>query len=196
MLFKEIHLAGIKSEAIDLAFRRWEKVAVKEHSLQKTSIGLVKIGIITAVEEAAISETESHRAGFQSREQLAKSLRQSSGTIYRIEVRYHSEDPRIALREQDKLSESHFQDLLQKLNRLDKHCKTGIWTYQVLSAIQTNPRKRAIDLSKDTGFEKEILKLNVRKLKNLGLTISHTIGYEIAPLGHLFLERLKSEDSK
>ncbi|WP_294276703.1 hypothetical protein [uncultured Chryseobacterium sp.] len=41
-----------------------------------------------------------------------------------------------------------------------------------------------------TGFEKEWLKLNIRKLKNMGLTISHTVGYEISPLGSEYLKKL------
>ena len=44
-----------------------------------------------------------------------------------------------------------------------------------------------------TGFEKEWLKLNIRKLKNLGLTISHNVGYRLSPLGEHFIEELKGE---
>ncbi|MEM7550324.1 MAG: hypothetical protein AAF363_11640 [Bacteroidota bacterium] len=36
--------------------------------------------------------------------------------------------------------------------------------------------------------EKEWLKLNIRKLKNLGLTISHNPRYEISPLGIAYIE--------
>ncbi|GAA4173979.1 hypothetical protein GCM10022218_17670 [Sphingobacterium ginsenosidimutans] len=43
-------------------------------------------------------------------------------------------------------------------------------------------------------FEKEWLKLNIRKLKNLGLTISHTVGYEISPLGERFIQLLEAEE--
>ena len=37
------------------------------------------------------------------------------------------------------------------------------------------------DLAKKADAEKEWLKINVRKLKNLGLTISHQPGYELSP---------------
>lgn len=46
-----------------------------------------------------------------------------------------------------------------------------------------------MDLAAITGFEKIWLKLNIRKLKNLGLTISHEIGYELSPLGKLYLKK-------
>lgn len=43
-----------------------------------------------------------------------------------------------------------------------------------------------------TGFEKEWLKLNIRKLKNLGLTISHNGGYELPLLGSEYLTKLSN----
>jgi len=41
------------------------------------------------------------------------------------------------------------------------------------------------------GLEKEAFKLNVRKLKNLGLTESLGTGYRISPRGRSVLERLR-----
>jgi len=49
MLFKEIHLQGIKSGEITLAFRKWQKVSVKSGSLLHTSVGLFEIGKIEAI---------------------------------------------------------------------------------------------------------------------------------------------------
>ena len=40
------------------------------------------------------------------------------------------------------------------------------------------------------GKEKQWFKLNVRKLKNLGLTESKSTGYTISPRGKAFLENL------
>lgn len=46
MLFKEIHLLGIKSGKINLAFRQWKQATVKSGKLLKTSVGMVEIGAI------------------------------------------------------------------------------------------------------------------------------------------------------
>lgn len=192
MLFKSVHLEGIKSGAITLAFRRWEKAAVKQGSLQKTFIGLVEIVSIAPVRENKITEKDSVKAGFENREQLLKSLRQTgTGSIYKIGVRYYSEDPRIALREA-KLTGINFSELKSKLDRLDRYSREGPWTKKILKVINDHPQKRAADLASLMGYEKMWLKLNIRKLKSLGLTISHEVGYELSPLGKDVLKKIKT----
>lgn len=184
MLFKEIHLKGIRSGEISLAFRRWVKAAVHKGSLLKTPIGLVEITEITPISEHEITAADALKAGFADVGEVTKTLRANpGGTVFRIGVCYHSPDPRIALREQTELSSELMTELAQKLERLDKFSKNGPWTKTVLEAIEANPNLHAVGIARLTGFEKEWLKLNIRKLKNLGLTISHTVGYELSPLG-------------
>lgn len=190
MLFKEIHLQGIKSGNITLAFRNWQKVSVHNGSLLHTSVGLVKIHTVEAVNENEITDKDALHAGFKDKNQLLKSVKQNSGgIIFKIKVSYHSEDPRINLREQFELSKQQFEDLAKKLERLDQFSKKGAWTKSVLLTIKENPNFHAIGLADLTGFEKEWLKLNIRKLKNLGLTISHQVGYELSPLGNEYLRK-------
>lgn len=194
MLFKEIHLQGIKTGNVKLAFRKWQKKSVNAGTRIHTSVGLVEVKSIEAISENNINETDAIHAGFASKEHLLQSFpKKSNGIIYRMEVCYHSEDPRIGLRERTSLSEQEFNDILKKLQSLDKHSKKGDWTRQILLTIKDNPNLHAIGIANLTGFEKEWLKLNIRKLKNLGLTISHTIGYELSPKGKVILEKLIAE---
>ncbi|WP_143559543.1 hypothetical protein [Sphingobacterium sp. JB170] len=177
-----------------MAFRKWQKVSVKTGSLLHTSVGLLEIGKIEAVSENDISDKEAVQAGFTEKKQLLKSFtHNSTGTIFKISVRYHAEDPRIKLREQTGLSEQQFEELKGRLERLDLYSKQGHWTEKILLTIKDNPNLHAIGIAKLTGFEKEWLKLNIRKLKNLGLTISHNVGYRLSPLGEHFIEELKGE---
>lgn len=190
MLIKAAHLHGIKSGTIRLAFRSWQKPAVKAGTLMKTFIGLVKVVSIVTIKETQILKKDSKDAGFENLEQLLKSLNhQAANNIYKIELCYHSEDPRIELRE-SLLTDLVYASLKDKLARLDQHSKQGLWTKKVLLAIKANPQLRAEDLAKLTDFEKQWLKLNIRKLKNLGLTISHEVGYELSPLGKALVKRL------
>ena len=194
MLFKDIHLKGIKAGKINLAFRRWQKASVRVGTLLHTSVGLIKIDDISEVDESHISETDAINSGFSNKKELLNSLRRNnSGTVFKIKISYYSEDPRIELREQTKLTNAHISTLKSKLERLDKFSKQGAWTEKVLLIIRDNPHLKAIEISKQTGFEKEWLKLNIRKLKNLGLTISHTEGYELSPLGKALVEKLWSK---
>ncbi len=195
MLFKEKHLKGIKSGNITMAFRRWQKAAVKAGSLLNTSIGQIEIRKVETVNENDITDTDAINAGFTDKEELIKTFAQNiKGTIFKISVRYHSADPRIKLREQTRISEPQYTDLKNNLERLDNLSKHGRWTKKILLAINDNPGLHASGIAKRTGFEKDWLKLNIRKLKNLGLTISRTIGYEISPLGKFFIGKLKAGD--
>ena len=72
---------------------------------------------------------------------------------------------------------------------MDQYSKTGVWTREVLEAVRDHPHLKALDLAEILGREKEWLKLNIRKLKNLGLTISHNPGYELSPLGKAYLNK-------
>lgn len=194
MLFKQGHLEGIRSGKIKLAFRKWKVAAVKSGSLVKTGVGLIQIVDITQITADEITATEAKQAGFDSREKLLAQLNAvTEGKIFRIKVRYEGEDPRIALREQLALTDDAFTMLKERLQRLDRYSKHGAWTQQLLELIRNNPKLRAADLAAKTGREKEWLKLNVRKLKNMGLTISHDPGYTLSPLGLAFLHKLNEQ---
>ncbi|WP_294269420.1 hypothetical protein [uncultured Chryseobacterium sp.] len=191
MLFKDVHLKGIREGKITLAFRQWQKASVKKGSLLNTSVGLLKIDSNETVHEDHITDDEALQAGFTNKKQLLKSFHHNhSGEIFKIALHYHAEDPRIKLREQAELSDQQFEDISRKLERLDQYCKNGQWTKQVLVSIKDHPHLPAAGIANLTGFEKEWLKLNIRKLKNMGLTISHTVGYEISPLGSEYLKKL------
>lgn len=192
MLFKQHHLAGIKSGKISLAFRKWKKPAVKKGSLVKTAIGQVEIISVDEIKLSQISEKDANNAGFDSRDDLLELLDSiETGTLYKIRLRYHSPDPRVALRSKATMTTAEFTTLEKKLHRLDTLSRQGAWTLPTLITIRDNPELRAADLAKKLNKEKDWLKLNIRKLKNLGLTISHETGYSISPLGQALLERYK-----
>ena len=67
------------------------------------------------------------------------------------------------------------------------------WTLRVLALIAEHPGTRAAVLAQRANQETSRFKLNVRKLKALGLTESLEIGYRISPRGGALLERLKDE---
>lgn len=191
MLFKEIHLKGIKSGKVNLAFRKWKKPAVKQGSLLHTSVGMIKINNILSVTQNSITEHDAIQAGYESKTKLLRALR-GEGNIYKIEVSYHSEDPRLKLSAQTKLTDAELEELKIKILRMDKSGKQGAWTTRVLILIMNNPKVHAIELAKRMRVEKEWLKLNIRKLKNLGLTISYAQGgYELSPLGKWYVKKQK-----
>jgi hypothetical protein len=193
MLFTIKHLGEIKAGRITLAFRKWKKLGVKSGSRIQTGIGLVEITSVSECSREDISQQDATQAGFRDLKSLLAVLDKVEGTIYKMGVRYYSEDPRIDLREKTSMPDAEFEELKEKLDRLDKASKLGNWTIKTLRAIQENPRLRAADLAVKAHKEKEWLKLNVRKLKNLGLTISHEPGYTLSPLGEHFLDKIDTK---
>jgi len=60
-----------------------------------------------------------------------------------------------------------------------------------MKLIKRYPERRAAELAEIMQMDKLDFKVNVRKLKNLGLTISHEIGYSLSPLGEIVTEQLQ-----
>ena len=192
MLLKKAELEAIKSGDVSLVFRRWRRPSVKCGGTLKTAVGVLAIDRVTEVERSSITRRDASAAGYESLPELLDKLDSRDGAFYRIEVRYAGADPRVCLRENDDLDDAELEQIGKRLDRLDRASCVGDWTRKVLHAIQSHPNVAAADLAKRTGFEKDWLKTNVRKLKNLGLTISHQPGYELSPRGKVVLRHLES----
>lgn len=192
MLFKQKFLDLIKEKKISVAYRKWTRPTVKENGTLLTPVGMLRIKSIEEIDASSISNKMLQQAGYANPTELEKELNlKKEGTVYKIRFTMEQEDPRIALRNDNDLSEDDLETLTKKLQSLDTGGDIKNWTIKVLKAIQANPAQRAIDLSAKLGYEKEWFKINVRKLKNLGLTISLETGYKISPRGEAFLKRLK-----
>ena len=74
------------------------------------------------------------------------------------------------------------------LDRMDRGRRTGPWTREILRLIAARPAVRAPDLAASLGRETQPFKLDVRKLKELGLTHSLQVGYGLSPRGRAYLE--------
>lgn len=194
MLFKRAFLDGIASGEITVAFRRWTRPTVRAGGTLKTAVGMLAIAAVERVPAEAITEAEARRAGYLSRDALMAELdAREQGEIYRIELRYAGPDPRIALRERAELSGEELAALRKKLDRLDGASPLGPWTFAVLRLIGRNPGVRAGDLASELGQERAAFKVNVRKLKGLGLTESLETGYRLSPRGRAFLDSVEKE---
>ena len=203
MLFRRAFLDGIASGEITVAFRRWIRPTVRAGGTLKTAVGVLAIESVERVSAEEITEAEARRAGFPSLSALmaeldargARSARgaRGQGEIYRIELRLAGPDPRIALRERADLSAEELAALRKRLDRLDAASPVGPWTLAVLRLIDRNPGVRAGDLAPQVGQERAPFKVNVRKLKGLGLTESLETGYRLSPRGRALLDSFAKE---
>jgi hypothetical protein len=149
---------------------------------------------VEVVPRRAITAAAAHRAGFAHRGDLLAFLdRRTSGRIYRIQLRVVGPDPRVALR--DELPDAAaLAEIERRLARLDRASPHGPWTLAVLRAIAANPERRAGDLAAELGRKRLPFKVDVRKLKELGLTESLPIGYRLSPRGRAVLAHLEAAE--
>ena len=188
MLFKQTILTRVRAGEVSVAFRRWTKPSVKVGGYLVTSIGRLAIDEVCPVQEAEITEAAARLAGEASRADLMAALAKGRGELYRIAFHLAGEDPRIALRDQGRLSTADRAALKQRLARMDAGAP---WTDRFMALIAAYPGRRAGDLAVMAGLERLEFKARVRRLKALGLTISLETGYRLSPRG----EALRGEAS-
>ena len=190
MLFKQEHWAGLTDGTITVAFRRWKRPNAKAGHRIRFVGGYLMVEDVRVVDESAITKADALKAGFASLAALRAQLAEfGDGDLYRIALHWDGADERVALREDDDLSDDDIAAIGARLARLDKASTRGPWTSTVLSLIAERPGVRAPDLAASLGLETLVFKRDVRKLKALGLTESLKVGYRISPRGLVLLAR-------
>jgi len=191
MLLRQDTLRRIAAGEVDTVFRRQVRPTVKAGGTLRTPIGVLAIDSVERLEPDDVTDADARRAGASGREEIVAFLaRRSEGDGYRVRIHVAGEDPRIALREDDRLDDAATVALLARLDRLDAASPNGAWTRATLRLIGERPHVRAPDLAVSMGRDTPAFKIDVRKLKGLGLTISHSPGYELSPRGWALLRRL------
>lgn len=161
---------------------------------QRTPIGIVGFGDVRVVMPNQISEEEAVRAGVADRATLLAFLgRKPVGEIHRVELRLIGPDPRVGLRATIP-DPGELAAIQARLERLDRASHHGPWTAATLRAIAEHPATRAVELAAALGRERLPFKLDVRKLKELGLTESLERGYRISPRGRAVLDAISGDE--
>ncbi|MEM7340958.1 MAG: hypothetical protein AAF467_20040 [Actinomycetota bacterium] len=198
MRFTKPFWAGIADGSITVAYRRWKAPTVVVGRPYRTGGGRVEVEKVDVIDPAAITGAEARRAGYATGDEAREGLRQMGAggddrEVYRVVFRLLDEaDPRDVLANTTDLSADDLAELDARLARLDRASKAGPWTRPTLQLIAENPAIRAPDLAASVGRETQPFKLDVRKLKNLGLTTSLKIGYELSPRGRAYLDATSS----
>jgi hypothetical protein len=185
--------AGVADGTVTLAFRRWDAPRVKVGSRFLTSAGLVEVTSVEQVADDSITPADAESAGAVSPTEVLQLTKGGPDVpLYRVGLTWAGPDPRVALRESADLTDEDVSALQAKLARLDKASSHGAWTFETLALIEEHPHRRAPDLAALAGRETAPFKIDVRKLKALGLTRSFDVGSELSPRGIEFLRRVRS----
>lgn len=190
MLLPPVVVRGVADGSMSLAFRRWREQDVKPGAEFKSAGSVIRVEAVEVVDPASITDDEAVLAGLKDAAAVRKRLApDESWPTYKVTLAYAGPDPRIALRESAELSDADVAAIDAKLERLDKASSHGPWTMRTLGLIRDNPQRRAPDLAEIEGRETAPFKIDVRKLKGIGLTVSFPVGYEISPRGLAYLAR-------
>jgi hypothetical protein len=189
MQMRPAELASIRAGDVDVAFRRWERPRVKVGTRMRTAVGLIEVTSVDRVPVRSLTAADARRAGAASLVALRQGLNRShpDRPVYRIGLRYAGVDPRQALREAVP-SAAEIDTIVAGLDRLDRASPTGPWTRATLLLIDELPATRAPDLAQRMGRDTPSFKMNVRKLKERGLTESLDIGYRLSARGAAVLD--------
>lgn len=196
LLFQKRFHAGLVSKAVTLTVRQWDKPHVKVGGRYRVHpIGVVQVHAVAQVPLAELTEADARRAGFVDLAELtswmtpvAKGALTPSSRVWKVELEHVGDGDRIELATQATLSRADVEALARKLARLDAR-PDGPWVRQTLGLIARRPKVAASKLARSIGRETEPFKVDVRRLKKLGLTISFEVGYELSPRCRAFLKK-------
>lgn len=179
---------GVVEGRVTRVYRRWSRARVRAGSTLRTAAGVVRIEGVEETDPATITDADAAAAGEASTGAVRAGLRGGpADPVFLVRLAPGGPDPRAALSADDDLSGAEVERITAALARLDRASRHGPWTRTVLQAVAANPGRRAADLAAGLGRDRDPFKLDVRKLKNLGLTNSLEVGYRISPRGAAYL---------
>ncbi len=191
MLFPKRLWSGIQDGSITITVRRWRRLQAIAGRRYRTPAAMIEVEAVEQIEPADLTEDDARAAGAPSVTALLRDLpEREDALLYRLRFHAVSEpDPRDELAADARLSPDDVGQLDRRLARLDAASPTGPWTAATLALIKRRPAVRAADLAAELGRDRAPFKLDVRKLKALGLTISLERGYRLSPRGRAYLRR-------
>jgi hypothetical protein len=191
------YAAGIEDGSVTLTFRRWKRCQVVAGHTYRTAAGRVLVDAVDVVDPARVTAAEAGRAGYESVDAMRASLRgDPSLPVYRIRIGPATgSDPRAELAATDRLDDDEVAELDRRLERFDRASATGPWTTATLEIIDRRPATVSTDLAAELGRDRPSFKLDVRKLKALGLTLSLERGYRLSPRGEAYLRATRRREA-
>lgn len=190
MLFSKSAWAGLADGSITVTFRTWTKPQAKQGGRYRVAGMLLEATAVGQVEVASLTDADAVAAGEADLAALLRRLGDPApgSTVWRIDLRHLGADDRIERRADDELTADDIAALRARLDRLDRNGKP--WTRTTLQLIEKYPGVVSTALARHTGQDRPDFKLNVRKLKEMGLTESLQVGYRLSPRGEALLRAM------
>jgi len=188
VLFERRFWAGIADGSLTTTYRRWRRPQAVVGRRYRTPGGIVEVSAVDITSAGSITDADARTAGYDTAAALIADLRGDPAvplTRVRFDV-VDEPDPRTVLAGSEYLTPEDVVAIERRLARFDAG-RNGPWTAATIAAIREHPGVRAAELAAALGRETQPFKLDVRKLKELGLTLSLDVGYRLSPRGESFL---------
>ena len=155
---------------------------------------MVEVESVDVVEPSSVDAADAREAGYANVSELLADLRGDPLLpVYRIRLRrVGGPDPRDELARAGSLTEADVAAITARLARMDRASSRGPWTGAVLALIADQPGVVSTVLAEAISWERQDFKLHVRRLKELGLTLSLDVGYRLSPRGESYLNHLRT----
>ena len=192
MLFSAAAWPGLADGSITVTFRTWTRPQAKAGGRYRIAGMLLEATDVREVEVGTLTDTDAVAAGEIDLPTLLQRLKNPSpdSRVWRVGLRYVGIDDRVELRIDDRLTNDDIAALRTRLDQLDGSAG-GPWTRTTLRLIENYPGVVSTALARHTGLERPAFKLNVRKLKEMGLTESLDTGYRLSPRGEALLRAIR-----
>lgn len=190
MLFSADAWPGLADGSITVTFRRWKKRQAKVGSIHRPPGVALEVDAVGEVRVGDLTDADARAAGEPDLAALLRRLGDASPDDLVWRVDFHAVDaphPRTMLAAADDLDDAGRAEITKRLDRLDAASKSGPWTRATLECIGRNPAVVSTILAEELGRDRPELKLDIRKLKNLGLTESLGTGYRLSPRGAAYI---------
>jgi len=198
LMFRQQDRERVARGEITVTFRLWKSAHVKAGKRYPTGFGTVEVEDVQVIPAALVSRDDVPASGCESVAAILALVGEHTQAqvtpetlLHRVQFRFLGDvapdSARAPVLEPAQLAE--------KLARMDRLSSRGPWTRDVLRLIEAGPRVPARVLAAEMRWETLDFKAHVRRLKALGLTISHEVGYELSPLGRSYLASTTKRDA-
>jgi hypothetical protein len=190
MLFRQRFHGPIARGEVTLTVRSWARPQAKPGGRYRVGDTVIEVTGLAQAPLASLTESHAKRAGFASVDELLVELgRHSRGSVGSDATAWLIEFRAVGAYEAPSPAPVSADALAAARGRLDAldRLRGRAWTQRALALIGERPATPARLLAAEMGMETLPFKVDVRKLKALGLTTSLDVGYELTDLGRAAL---------
>lgn len=192
MLFTADSWPGIADGTITVTFRTWTRPQAKVGGRYRVGGMSIEATAVAQVPAGSITDADARAAGAADRASVVHRLGSPAddALVWRVDFRCVGVDDRIERRNRTDVTPDELAAIRARLDRMDRSGAGVPWTRQVLRLIERYPGVVSTALARQMQLDRPVFKVQVRKLKELGLTESLDVGYRLSPLGEALLRSL------